>query len=138
MRTSLRVLLQTTVTIKKPCPQSSLFLGTKPVYTPQKSKTLPGEVGEGVTKLGFQKRMFSVSSKVLSISLLRKHKKKKLGLLRAERQDNFPYKNRFLKIEQVEKTLVKVKFLVVFFYKPVFDFNLNVCVRGWRGAWGRA
>ena len=82
--------------------------------------------------------MFSVPSKVLSISLLRKHKKKKLGLLRAERQDNFPYKNRFLKIEQVEKTLVKVKFLVVFFYKPVFDFNLNVCVRGWRGAWGRA
>ena len=82
--------------------------------------------------------MFSVSSKVLSISLLRNHKKKKLALLRAERQDKFPYTNRFLKIEQVEKTLVKVKFLVVFFYKPVFDFNLNVCVRGWRGAWGRA
>ena len=86
--------------------------------------------------------MFSVSSKVLSISLLGKHQKKKswgyFGLLRAERQDNFPYKNRFLKIEQVEKTLVKVKFLVVFFYKPVFDFNLNVCVRGWRGARGRA
>ena len=57
--------------------------------------------------------MFSVSSKVLSFSLLGKHRKK-LGILRAERQDNFRYKNRFLKIKQVEQTLVKVKFLVVF------------------------
>ena len=57
--------------------------------------------------------MFSVSSKVLSFSLLGKQRKK-LGILRAERQDNFRYKNRFLKIEQVEQTLVKVKFLVVF------------------------
>ena len=79
--------------------------------------------------------MFSVSSKVLSISLLGKHQKQKMGLLRAERQDNFPYKNRFLKFEHVENTLVKVKFLVVFF-KPVFDFNLNVCVRGRRGGEG--
>ena len=56
--------------------------------------------------------MFSVSSKVLSFSLLGKHRKN--WGYRAERQDNFRYKNRFLKIEQVEQTLVKVKILVIF------------------------
>ena len=137
MRTSLRVLLQTTVTIKKPCPQSSLFLGTKPVYTRQKSKTLPGEVGEGVRKFGFEKRMFSVSSKVLSFSLLGKHRKK-LGILRAERRDNFRNKNRFSKMAQVEQTLVKVKFLVVFLTSLSLTPMLMCVCTGWRGARGRA
>ena len=79
-------LLQTTVTIKKPYPQSSLFRGTKKEYihiTPRKSKTFPGEGvgGKGYKTWFLETDVFSFKQSSF-VQFIREAQKKKLGILR--------------------------------------------------------
>ena len=84
-------------------------------YTPWKSKTFPveGVGGKGYKIWFLETYVFSLKHSSFVQFIREAQKKKRTG--DTERQDNLRYKTRLLKNGLVKQTLVKVKFLVVFF-----------------------